>query len=108
MAAVPSRRQQCPTHAWCTSVGRGHRTHVGEVQVITTSQRTRLRLSLVAENDNPPVVHIEATFAAEEPLMEIAELAPAEAVQLAGILLRLARSAHGSGDVEQQAGRQDR
>ncbi|HEU4512171.1 MAG TPA: hypothetical protein VFR87_03610 [Nocardioidaceae bacterium] len=94
MAGIPSQRQQCVVYAWCTAVGRGHRTHVSKPLVFRTAQDPVLQVSLTAENQHAPFVHLEAAFASGEALMEIAELEPAEAVELAGLLLRLARTGH--------------
>lgn len=100
MAGIPSQRQQCAVHEWCTAVGRGHRAHVSKPHVFTTAQDATLQVSLTAEDRQAPVVHLQAAFALGDPLMEITELEPAEAVELAGLLLRLARTAHVHSDRE--------
>lgn len=90
---IPPQRHRCPVHGWCTTAGQGHRTHVGEAQVLTTDRGTEFRVTLSAEDHGPPLVQIEATFDSGGPPMEVAELDAAEAVELAGFLLRLARVA---------------
>jgi hypothetical protein len=67
--------------------------HVGETQVLTTARGIEFRVSLSAEDGADPVVQIEAAFDRSGPHMELAELDAAEAVELAGFLLRLARVA---------------
>lgn len=94
MTAIPSQRQQCAVYDWCTAVGRGHRTHVSKPHIFRTADLSMLQVSLTAEDQHAPVVHLEAAFGPGEVLMEITELEPAEAVELAGLLLRLARTAH--------------
>lgn len=96
MADIPSQRQRCATYEWCTATVRGHRSHVGEVHRLATARGTRLRVSLMAEDQHDPVVVIEAAFHRDNPLLEVAELEPAEAVELAGMFLRLARVGHGA------------
>jgi len=90
---IPPQRHRCTTHEWCVERGQGHQTHAGEAQVLTTARGTEIRVSLMAEGDEAPVVHMEAAFDRGGPLMELAELDAAEAVELAGFLLRLARVA---------------
>ena len=102
MTAIPSPQQRCIVHEWCTVLRPGHRTHIGEVHLLATSRGTRLRVSLVAEDRSEPFVHLEAAFHAEGPLLEVAELDPAEAVELAGMFLRLARVGRGTGPTEAQ------
>lgn len=94
MAAIPSQRQRCAVHEWCTSAGRGHRTHVSQPHVLTTVGEAILQVSLTAEDEQKPVIHLEAAFAPGQVLMEISDLEPAAAIELAGLLLRLARTAH--------------
>jgi hypothetical protein len=90
---IPPQRHRCTRHEWCLARGQGHKVHLGEVHVLSTANGTELRVSLNAEGDQDPVVHVEATFESGGPLMELAELGAAEAVELAGFLLRLARAA---------------
>jgi hypothetical protein len=90
---IPPQRQRCPMHDWCTTAGHGHRAHVGEAHVLTAERGTEFRVSLSAEDDEPPLVQVEAAFDSGGPLMEVAELDAAEALELAGFLLRLARVA---------------
>lgn len=87
------QRHGCPVHEWCGESAAGHRSHVGEVHVLTTSRGLEFRVSLNAEGDGAPVVQLEAAFESSGPLMDLAELDPAEALELAGFLLRLARVA---------------
>jgi hypothetical protein len=61
--------------------------------VLTTARGIEFRVSLSAEDDAAPVVQMEAAFDRSGPHMELAELDAAEAVELAGFLLRLARVA---------------
>lgn len=95
---IPSQRHRCPTYEWCTERAAGHKDHVGEIQVLTTAQGHEIRVSLIATGDKQPVVQVEASFDHPTPMMEVAEMDPAEAVELAGFLLRLARVAQGSGE----------
>jgi hypothetical protein len=90
---IPPQRHRCPVHDWCTTAGHGHRAHVGEAHVLSTERGTEFRVSLTAEDDEPPLVHVEAALNGDGPLMEVAELDAAEALELAGFLLRLARVA---------------
>lgn len=94
---IPSQRHRCPTYEWCTERISGHKDHVGEAQVLTTSRGHEIRVSLVAGPDEEPTVQVEASFDHPTPMMEVAEMDAAEAVELAGFLLRLAREAQGSG-----------
>lgn len=94
MAVIPSQRRRCATYAWCTVPSRRHRVHTGEGQTLVASTGARLRVSLSAENGQDPAVQLEASYGPDEPMLEIADLTPAEAVELAGIFLRLARDAH--------------
>lgn len=96
MAGIPSQRRRCATYDWCTAATRGHRVHTSESQTLTAATGVRLRVSLCAEDDREPFVHIEASFGPDEPLLEIAELDPAEALELAGMFLRQARQGHAS------------
>ena len=93
MAGIPEQRHRCPRHEWCVERLRGHHTHVGDQQILTTSRGTEIRVSLSAEGDATPVVQMEATFERGGPAMELAELEAAEAVELAGSLLGQARVA---------------
>jgi hypothetical protein len=88
---VPTQRRRCPRHTWCNQRGQGHSAHEGEVQVLATAHGTAIRLSLTADDDDAPSVHVEASLDEGGPMMDLAELAPAEATDLAGLLLRLAR-----------------
>jgi hypothetical protein len=90
---IPPQRHRCPVHDWCTTAGHGHKAHVGEAHVLSAERGTEFRLSLSAEGDQPPLVQIEASFDSGGALMEVAELDAAEALELAGFLLRLARVA---------------
>lgn len=90
---VPPQRHRCSVHEWCRTAGPAHRSHVGEAQVLTTSRGTEFRVTLSAEGHEAPVVQVEAAFDSGGPLMEVTELDAAEAVELAGFLLRLARVA---------------
>ncbi|HSE09476.1 MAG TPA: hypothetical protein VLB29_12490 [Nocardioidaceae bacterium] len=92
-ASIPPQRHRCPVHEWCTEAGPVHEAHVGEVHVLTTARGLEFRVSLNAEGDAAPVVQMEAAFERSGPLMDLAELDPAEALELAGFLLRLARVA---------------
>ena len=94
MAGIPSQRRHCTTYEWCTAATRGHRVHTSEGQTLTAATGVRLRVSLTAEDHREPFVLIEASYGAEEPLLEIAVLDPAEALELAGMFLRQARQAH--------------
>ncbi len=99
MAGIPPQRRRCATYDWCTVAARGHRVHTGEGQTLALSSGARLRVSVVAENGGEPFVDLEGSFGPDGPLLEIAELAPAEALELAGMFLRQARQAH----VQQQS-----
>lgn len=92
-ADIPPQRHRCLVHEWCTTAGPGHRTHVGEVHVLTTERGTELRVALTAEDRERPVVQFEAVLDEDGPPMEVADLDAAEAVELAGFLLRAARVA---------------
>jgi hypothetical protein len=92
-AEIPPQRQRCPVHDWCTTSGHGHHTHVGEAHVLAAERGTEFRVSLSADGDDPPLVQVEAALDSGGPLMEVAELDAAEALELAGFLLRLARVA---------------
>ena len=94
---IPPQRHRCTKHEWCVSRGQGHRVHVGEAQLLTTSRGTEIRVSLSAEDDEEPIVHLEAAFERGGAVMELAELAAPEAIELAGFLLRFARVAQVSG-----------
>lgn len=94
---IPSQRHMCPAYEWCVERAPGHREHVGEVRVLTTSRGHEVRVSLSADYEQEPVVQIEAALNRGGPVMEVAELDAAEAVELAGFLLRLARVAQASG-----------
>lgn len=94
MTPIPSQRQRCDVFDWCTASGRRHEQHVGEVRILVTETGRRLRVSLTAEGDAPPRLAVELSFRDDQPLLEVVELEPAEAVELAGMLLRLARTAH--------------
>jgi len=91
--SIPPQRHRCPVHDWCTEPSHGHRVHVGEMHVLTTARGIEFRVSLSAEGDADALVQIEAAFDRSGPHMELAELDAAEAVELAGFLLRLARVA---------------
>jgi hypothetical protein len=67
---------------------------VSQPHVLRTAHDATLQVSLTAENRHEPVVHLEAALGRADVLLEIADLDPAEAVELAGVLLRLARTAH--------------
>ena len=90
---IPPQRHRCLVHDWCTTAGHGHRTHLGEPQVLTTDRGTEFRVTLSAEDHDPPLVQVEARFERGGPPLEVAELDAAEAVELAGFLLRVARVA---------------
>jgi hypothetical protein len=90
---IPPQRHRCPRHDWCTVPVRGHQAHAGEARVLTTSRGVEIRVSLTAEGDQEPVLQMEAAFESGTPMMELAEMEPVEAVELAGFLLRLARVA---------------
>ena len=91
--SIPPQRHRCPTHDWCSEPGQGHRVHVGEMHVLTTARGIEFRVSLSAEGEDDPLVQMDAAFERFGPHMELAELDAAEAVELAGFLLRLARVA---------------
>ena len=93
---IPPQRGHCPTFPWCSGSEAAHRVHVGELHVLNTTRGAELRVSLNAEDDQPPRVHLEATFDTSGPAMDLAELDPTEAVELAGVFLRLARIAQGA------------
>lgn len=95
---IPPQRHRCPSYEWCTERTPGHKDHVGQIQLMTTSRGQELRVSLTATRDNAPTVLIEATLDPHGPMMEVAEMDPAEAVELASFLLRLARVAQESGE----------
>lgn len=92
---IPSQRHRCRLYDWCTTAGR-HDVHVGEVRTLVTENGRRLRVSLTAEGDGPPVLAVEVGLRENQPLLEVVELEPVEAVELAGVLLRLARTADSS------------
>ncbi len=100
MTGIPSQRRRCAVYDWCTTVGTGHRTHVSKPHVFRTAGGATLQVSVTAEDHGAPAVHLEAGFGPGEALMEITELEPAEAVELAGLLLRLARTAQADTDTE--------
>jgi hypothetical protein len=95
---IPPQRHRCPAYEWCVERREGHSVHVGEVHVLTTSRGIEIRVLLSATEAHAPVVQIEAALEKGGPLMELTELDAAEAVELAGFLLRLARVAQGSGE----------
>ena len=90
---IPTQRRRCASWDWCTVPAAGHRVHVGEVHVVKTLQGTELRISLNADAEHPPVVHLEAAFVPGGTPMEVTELDATEALELAGVFLRLARIA---------------
>lgn len=92
-ARIPSQRNRCTMHSWCVVRSRGHRVHQGEAQTLSTAAGTEIRLALTAEADEAPVVLLEATFDSGGAMMEVAEIAVPEAVELAEFLLRLAGTA---------------
>jgi len=92
-AAIPPQRNRCRMHVWCTATTRRHRVHTGEAFLLTTVRGVELRVALTAENDQPPVVTLEASFETSGPLMQLAELEVAEALELAEVFQRLARAA---------------
>lgn len=92
---IPSQRQRCRLYDWCTAPGR-HAVHVGEVRTLITGTGRRLRVSLTADDDAAAVLAVEVGLRDGQPLLEIVDLEPAEAVELAGVLLRLARTADSS------------
>lgn len=91
--SVPSQRQRCPVYAWCTASSIGHVEHVGEISLITTTRGREVRVNLQAERDNPPGVLVEVTFEEGGPAMQVVTLGAPEALELAGVFLRLARDA---------------
>ena len=91
--SIPPQRRVCATYDWCMASGQRHQTHVGEVHTVGTSRGTEVRVSLSAHNDEDPLVELEVAFEPGGPAMEVAQLDPAEAVELAGCFLRLARTA---------------
>jgi hypothetical protein len=94
---IPPQRRRCPTYEWCHERAPGHRLHVGEEQLLTTSRGTEIRVSVTANAGQEPVVLIEGAFDHGGPMMEMAELDASEAMELAGFLSRLGRLARGSG-----------
>ncbi len=66
--------------------------------MLGTFRGTELRVSLSAEDEQEPVVDVEVAFDPGGPLMQLAELEAPEAVELAGVFLRLARIAQGAKD----------
>lgn len=94
---IPPQRRRCPTYEWCDERSPGHRVHVGEAKVLPTSHGREIRVSVTANAGQEPVVIVEGAFDHGGPHMEVAELDPAEAIELAGFLLRLGRVARGSG-----------
>lgn len=92
-AAIPPQRNRCLVHAWCTATTPRHRVHTGGNVLLTTARDVELRVALTAEDDQPPVVTLEASFESAGPLMQLAELEVAEALELAEVFQRLARAA---------------
>lgn len=90
---IPPQRHRCTKHQWCLARVQGHHVHVGEVHLLTTARGTEIRVSLNAEEDAEPVVHMEATFDRGGAMMELAELEATEAIELAGYLMSLGRVA---------------
>lgn len=91
--SIPPQRHRCSRHRWCLARGQGHQVHRGEAHLLTTSLGTEIRVSLSAEGDAEPVVHLEAALDRGGAMLELAELEPAEAVELAGFLLHLGQDA---------------
>ena len=91
--SIPPQRRACATYDWCMASGPRHDAHLGEVHTVDTSRGTQMRVSLSAHNDEEPLVELEVAFEPGGPAMEVAQLDAAEAVELAGIFLRLARVA---------------
>lgn len=96
MPEIPPQRHRCPTYAWCRERAPGHRLHVGEACVLSTSRGTEIRVSLTAGADREPALLVEGTFDDGGPMMELTELDAREATELAEVLLRLAQAAQGS------------
>ena len=92
-ASIPPQRRSCATYDWCTASGQRHHSHVGELHVLDTSGGTELRVSLSAQEREEPRLELEVAFQPGGPSMEVAALDAAEAVELAGVCLRLARIA---------------
>lgn len=86
MWVVPPQGRRCPTHEWCTLSSDGHHSHIGDVHVIGTALRSQVSLSLDAR-EGASVVRVQTGPTG------LVALEPAEAVELAGVLLRLARTA---------------
>lgn len=96
--SVPSQRQRCPVYSWCIASGTGHIEHIGEVNLITTERGREVRVNLQAERDRTPGVIVEVTFEEGGPGMQVVDLGAPEALELAGIFLRLARDAWAARD----------
>ena len=95
-ADIPPQRHRCPIYEWCEERTPGHRVHVGEAHVVNTSRGTELRVSVTANAHHGPVLLVEGAFNHGGPMMELTELDPQEAVDLAELFLRLAHVARES------------
>lgn len=92
--AVPAQRRRCTVHDWCTTPGGDHRVHGGALRTFTNSEGTEVRVLLTADGHEEPVVRIEVAYGPAGPGLEVMNLDTTEAVELAGVLLRLARTGH--------------
>lgn len=100
MGEIPAQRSRCPAHPWCTAPGRDHRVHTGHVHALTSARGTEVRLVMTAEGAAEPHVRVEVAYSPLGPGFDVVELDAAEALELAGVLLRMGRDAnvdHGAG-----------
>lgn len=97
---IPAQRRRCATHGWCTVSGQGHVVHAGELHTVTNAEGTEIRIFLTAERDDDPVVRVEIAYGPTGPGLEVMDLDPTESVGLAGVLLRLARTAQAHHDAD--------
>lgn len=100
MGEIPAQRRSCAVHAWCTVPGRGHDLHAGRMYALASARGNEVRLVMTADGAEEPRVRVEVAYGPLGPGMEVAEMDAAEALELAGVLLRMAREANAGHNAE--------
>lgn len=82
----------CPVHPWCIVEG-PHEEHTSTGRSVSTVRGREVRVWLVAEADGSPCLHVELAYSPDVPGIDVVDLEPAEAGELAAVLRALVASA---------------